>query len=652
MSVIPNGLRQELRHGAQKARIVVDALRARLQMSERRMRDRYAQMSKNEDIFRAYIPEKENDAIRRNLRDTSGMPQYRTIEIPHSYAVLLTAHTYYTSVFLSRNPVFQLAARHGETEMSVQALEALLDYQRQVGNMMVPLFIWLLDPGKYGFGVLGHYWDRQTTRVRRYVEEPVTWMGMPVPGMKPRITEQVQDLVKFQGNRCFNVRPQDFFPDTRVALRFFQQGEFCGRYVENNWFSIMQGFREGRYFNVDVLRKMRNARDQEQGGNLVARDQGSSNSMQLPREESVTDVNLPVPPGSVKSYEVYVKLVPKEWRFGDGDREEMWALTISTNGVLYGAEPVGELHGDFPFDVIEHEPEGYSQFSRSMLEVCKPLNDVITWLINTHFYNVRASLNNQFLVDPSMVVMKDVEDPNPGKVIRLKPMAYGRDVRTILHQLQVQDITRGHMGDLNVMLDFVQRITGVNEQMMSLANAKSHTTATAVRTSTSFGVNRMKTNCEYYSAMGWAPFTQKLVQRTQQYYDDPMTLRIVGDLAQFGSPIVRATPEMIAGFYDWVPVDGTLPVDRFAQANLWQMIMGQMKNFPQIMMAYDVAKIFGWVANLAGIKNLAQFKITPDAALLQQAQMGNVIPLGKADAPKGRVNLNEPAQVPGVGATG
>lgn len=72
---------------------------------------------------------------------------------------------------------------------------------------------------------------------------------------------------------------------------------------------------------------------------------------------------------------------------------------------------------------------------------------------------------------------------------------------------------------------------------------------------------------------------------------------------------MQITPESITGFYDFVPVDGTLPVDRFAQANLWKELLMQMSRVPQVMSQYDLGKIFGWVASLAGLKNINQFKI-------------------------------------------
>jgi hypothetical protein len=435
-------------------------------------------------------------------------------------------------------------------------------------------------------------------------------------------------------------------------LRFFQKGEFVARYVENSWFDIVHGEKQGKYFNVDVLRRMRRDKDSGLGGGFVERDEGSGNVTNLPNGD-LLDFENTVPPGFIKSYELYIKLVPKDWGFGKESDCEVWVITVSKNGVVYGCEPLDEWSGQFPFDILEHETEGYSMFSRSLLERSQPMADIITWLVNSHFYNVRQTLNNQFIVDPSMVVMKDLENPNPGKLIRLRPMAYGKDIRTLIQQLPVADVTKSHIGDINLIGDFIQRVTGVLDPVMGMGAGKSHVTATASRTATNFSINRMKTNCEYYSAMGFSPLAQKLVQRTQHRMDFEQYHRIVGDLAQFETtPVVQVTPDLISGFFDFVPIDGTLPVDRLAQANLWQMLLGQISKSPQILASYDIAKIFAWVAQLGGIKNMAQFRLTPDAALAQQAQAGNVIPLSQANAPKGRTNLNEPQQLPGIGSTG
>ena len=113
---------------------------------------------------------------------------------------------------------------------------------------------------------------------------------------------------------------------------------------------------------------------------------------------------------------------------------------------------------------------------------------------------------------------------------------------------------------------------------------------------------------------------------------------------------------MIAGFYDFVPVDGTLPIDRFAQANLWKELLTGLYQVPQIAMSYDLGGIFAWMAQLAGLKNITQFRIMPDQQLAQQVQAGNMVPNGQAGvsniaggSPANQVGANGPGLPPGLG---
>ena len=85
-----------------------------------------------------------------------------------------------------------------------------------------------------------------------------------------------------------------------------------------------------------------------------------------------------------------------------------------------------------------------------------------------------------------------------------------------------------------------------------------------------------------------------------------------------------------------------------AQANLWKDIMGTLRMMPpQVAMSYDWGRIFAWVAQLAGLKNISQFKVQvmPDQQLAAQAAAGNVIPMRPpAAAPPGVV----PGAAPGA----
>ncbi len=650
-----------IKPNTERHRTILTALRNRFRLSERHMEQRHKKWRDAEEQFIAFLPERDIDAHRRSIRE-GGKPQYTTIVVPFTYAVLMTAHTYWTTVFLSRNPVFQFAARHGETKMNVQAVESLIEYQMTVGEMLVPLYIWLMDAGKYGIGILGNFWEDEQITVSQIVEQQETIFNL-IPTGNTKKVKQTRTVQGYQGNKLFNVRPYYWFPDPRVPLHRFQEGEFCFNYTEVGWNTILKRAEAGDYFNIEELRKL--------GNTQSSRQEDGTNQLDRPGEEGVFIGDDDLKNADFQPlYECAVELVPKHWKLGGSGVPEKWVFTVSKDfDLIIGARPLGSIHNKYPYVVNIMEPEGYSMNVRGMPEVMLPMQNTMDWLVNTHFYNVRKALNDQFVVDPSRVAMKDVLDPEPGGVWRLKPAAYGSDVRTVVTQLPVVDVTIGHMKDTQFIWEMTQRIVGVTDNLMGVQNPGGRKTATEVRTSGAAGINRLKTNAEYYSALGWAPLAQMMLQNSQQFYDLEKKFKIAGDLmvAAGETPeTMTISPEEIQGFYDFLPVDGTLPIDRFAQANLWKELLLAMQRLPQIGARYDIAGIFSWVAQLSGLKNVNQFKIqiAPDNSVQQGVDAGNLVSLqgvnnavtrgggGPAGEGGGETNLSEPGQVPSVGPTG
>lgn len=611
-------------------------LRSRIDLGLKDRSDVEEKWREAEDKTLAFVHESTQDAARRAGRDRGEM-RYTTIQIPYTYAMLMSAHTYWTSVFFARNPIHQFSGRHGEGEMQVQAMEALIGYQVEVGMFAGPYYIWLYDAGKYGHGVLGHYWTEEKLHYGQLVEMPDPQTGAPA------LMQVTQEVVGYTGNRIYNISPWDFFHDPRVALKDFQNGEFCAVRCRVSWNDILRRRVAGYYNdNVDKLK-----------GHLTdkARTQNSPN-LQRPQFDRYLQAEIEdneKHPAGATFYEVYVDLIPSEWGVGNTDYPQKWCFTITEDyGVIVGASPLGLAHCKFPVDVLQPEIEGYGLFTRGIPEIMDGVQNTIDWLINTHFYNVRAALNNQFIVDPSKLVIKDVQNSGPGFVWRLRPEAYGTDISKIFQQVQVQDITRAHIADYQEMVGVGEKILGINEQIMGALSSGGRKTATEVRTSTGFGINRQKTITEYMSNTGFSSHAQKLVQSSQQFYTAEQKIRRVGDLIlDAGQQFIDVTPENIVGQFDVVPVDGTLPIDRMAQANLWKEIMAGIRNMPpQVQMGYDWMRIFGWAAQLGGLKNINRFKIkiVPDAALAAQQQAGNVVPInGPKPQPRSAVTSGDSA---------
>lgn len=635
-----------------------------IQLSQSKMSDLHTSWKAAEDKFYCYIPTKEVDELRKSKRENQGKPQYTTLIIPYSYAMLMTAHTYWTSVFFARDPVFQFSSRHGEGPLNEQAMEALIDYQRVAGQWLVPLYIWLLDMGRYGIGILGQHWCEEYVNVAKIEEVDDLYMGMIKTGKKKQ-HKTIQRVEKYSGNRLYNVRPYDWFPDTRVPLHRFQEGTFEARYVEISWEEIIANKDYNGYFNLEELKKKKYTQQWK------TREEGSSAPVRPDSWRQTIDETDPPP--IVPAYEITVKVIPPDWMLGGTESVEKWTFTITSDfNLIFGARPLGELHDMFPKSLLMLEAEGYTLSSRGIMEILEPMQNTLDWLINTHFYNVRKTLNNQFLLDPSRVHMPDALDPRAGGIIRTLPAGYGGDVRTMLAQLPVADVTQNHMKDAALVMEMMQRVMGITDTVMGVMPSGGRRTAQEVRTSSAFSTNRLKTNSEYASAMGFTPLAQMLVQSTQQHYSAEKMFKRAGNLLSPGAENqLKITPDQIAGFYDYVPVDGTIPIDRFQQAQMAQQMIQMIAMNPALTAQYDMGGIFSWSAGLAGFKNLGQFRIktqlTSDEQLMYQYFKGNVVDYATAKAeiagsgsfgggpppgaPGDNGGIQEPGQVPGMGQT-
>ena len=623
-------------YGSQLHNKLVTMLTDRIKFAESAANNHEESYRKAEDEILAFVPESVADAKRRTRRENEGTPVYTTIKVPYSYAMLMAAHTYWTSVFFARNPVHQYSGRHGESEQQILAMEALIGYQVEIGEMMAPYYIWLYDAGKYGEGIIGTFWDKDVITMGEIIPEIDEASGQPT-GRELQVTTEIEG---YEGNRIYNVYGLDFLTDPRVPRNKFQQGEFVAVRKRILWNEVLRRMARGFYMNTDKLSASNQGQFQARG----------SGQLEKPDDQTSFEGSDGMKhPAKVNAYEVYVDLVPQEWGLGRLNIPQKWVFTITADySVIMGAQPLGLLHNRFPFDMLECEVEGYGQKNRGIPEIIGMVQQTLDWLLNVHFFNVRAALNNQFIMDPSAFVMKDTETGGPGFLYRLRPEAFGQDVRKFFMQVPVNDVTRSNVNDMQTVYGIGERALGINDQIMGML-LSGRKTATEVRTSTSFGVNRLKTISEYMSAAGFSQHSQKLVQNSQQFYGADKKFKIVGDLVlEAGQNFINVSPDDIAGFYTFVPIDGSLPVDRFQQATLWKEIMAGMAQQPAVMMKYDIAKIFGWVAQLSGIKNLNQFKVEVGSPqqLAAQAQMGNLIPIRP-----GGVGAKPPARPKANGAS-
>ena len=117
----------------------------------------------------------------------------------------------------------------------------------------------------------------------------------------------------------------------------------------------------------------------------------------------------------------------------------------------------------------------------------------------------------------------------------------------------------------------------------------------------------------------------------QQYLTQSFETQVLGADGMMASVVI--SPESINGDFYFPIHDGSLPIDNVALFDIWTQVLQFTQGDQEIRSTFSLPKIFEFVAKLGGAENIDQFKIQQGgdpAMLAQQAQMGNLVPVGGA----------------------
>lgn len=621
---------------------VLDYLLTRLDRSERAMQMFHPRWNVNELKLQAYISLPKYEQILKEMNRKAKPPKQVSIIIPTSYATVSTITTFMTHAFVGRRPVFQAGTYDDKWLPNARNIETVnqynLDHNRFVRHVAQTNQDWQI----YGFSGLRLGWTKEMRmRTRRSAPQRVGFDGSPVT-MPTQITRELTRV--YEGNLVVAIDPFTFFPDTSVPMHMVaEKGEFVFWRTFEAKHSLLRDEADGvlKYVNaaqvtLNISRSGTSARGASMrslaydGEAHPEENQGTGSARVGGRYGSIKDRYV-VDQGTVE-------IIPKELGLSDETRPEKWLFTILNQDQIVQAEPFISDHGYHPVAIAEPGVQGYGLGNPGTIDYTGPLQDAISWLFNSHMDNVRKVINDSLVVDPKMVVMKDLkpEENEVHRIIRLKESMMGADVRQAIYQLPVQDVTRGHITDIQVLFGINERITGVSDNMMGTQDTGGRKTATEIRTASGAAGSRLAFTNRMISAQQMIPLAEMMTLNNQQYLSDDFFLQVTGE-AGAKAPI-RITPDMLVGDFYFPQHDGTLPLDRVAMLDVWKEIMGLILQAPVLQQKYDLGRVFEHVADLGGARNIETMRnagITPstpvmpqpDEAVERQADAGNLVPL-------------------------
>lgn len=593
-------------------------LNDRLELSEKKMGDFYPRWRVNERKVQAYIDLPNYERMLKEANEKGRPPKVVSIQVPYSFAVIQTVVTYLLHTFCGRQPMFQVGSYNGEHATAARNMELMLQFNVDRAKLILQLYEMLFSAQVYQFGALRVGWCEDYTE--RSVAQQVpqfTMLGLPV-GQKTVTTRQ--RVLTYSGNTADHIDPFLFFPDPNVPMtRVNREGDFVfwRAYKSQTW--LQEQAAAGRFKNVNADHGPL-PRSEAMAGDSDRSIRALGDGLAGQDNREVTIKMRQIDEGTVK-------IIPKDMGLGDSPYPEKWLFTWVNKRIIVRAEPLEADHNLHPVAVIEPNAIGAQFGSIAMADIVGPVQDHISWLINSHMQNVRGVINNRLLVNPHYVHMEDFrkdptdqEDPT-SFLLRLKQSAFGVKPDQAVMQLPVSDVTAGNIRNVELMIRIGHMFAGVNENLMGLQDSKGRKTATEVRTSGEAGASRLAAAARIVSAQGVSDIPLMMGANLQQRVDKQFYARVLGQKALEGDI-------QNADFY--YPInDGTLPLDRAALFSVWQQILMGVAQDPELRQAYSMTKLFGFVADLGGARNIDQFKtqVVPDAAIEQGLAQGTLAPL-------------------------
>ena len=610
---------------------IITRVMNRARASKDAMSSRHATWNKIDEMLTAYIPT--SDAEKAVKQKDSTKPI--SIIVPYSYANLETILAYQTKAFLG-SPIYQYEGVGPEDIIGAKLLEIVVNQQARRYKHMLALHTGFRDGLAYGLHASYVPWD--TKRGKKVVRSETPIYDSTGAQVNTKKDKQNIDAILFEGNKIKNIDPYKYLPDVDVSAERVQDGEYVGWFEDDNINKLISEENQGGIFNVKYLKdRLGNTASQS----IFSVDNSKRDKFSIRSSDGLTKEKK----NKVILVHMYIDIVPREWGLPGsesnkgGKNPEKYFFLIGNDSIVLDARPLGLNHNMFPVAINAPDYDGYSVSPISRLEMSYGLQEVLNWVFNSHIANVRKSINDMFLVDPSLINMEDMANPEAGKLIRLRRAAWGRGVAGAVQQFPVSDVTRNNIAtDAPFIMDLMQKVNAASDASMGVMMGGERRSAAEFNGTMGSLISRL----EHISSITSAQYLQDIgylcASHTQQLMQEDVYVRAVGTWPEvltneYGDAGgVKIDPFEIIADYDVIFKDGSHGDADTDTLNFWSNMFGYVSKDESG--RFDITKIFQHIARLSGAKDVASFinqpaptaGLVPDEKVRQEVQAGNLVP--------------------------
>lgn len=473
--------------------------------------------------------------------------------------------------------------------------ETILSRDLRIAAWPVKLYQFLVDVARFSFGVLKTDWSVE----KRYMPTTVEASSSSMLGMPSSIW---QDATVFEGNRILNLSPYYFYPDTRLPLTDWQRGEFAAdeREYEQGELELLE--RQGIIAGVQYIEPFEHETLNNRKGSRL-------NGIKELLRQSDSDHNR-----LACVTEVQIDLIPSHYKLGTEDFPIRHIVWYANDSRILRIERMGYAHRSFTYDLAQFTPDLQNALGMSLSNILHPIQEVITWLMNSRMLSVTRNIDGRLIVDPSVIDVDSLRN-RQSPYIFTKRSAPGLSLDSFVKQLNYNDSTVNHFQDISVLERYGQIATGVNDNSQGQYHRgrRSAAESYAVQSGAS---GRMKMHAHLIWSSAMDPFGRKLLLNHRQGLTFSTFHEIIG-----GDPIEAQAqftsfnqPDLakLTRSEDFFIFNSVLDTEKGFIAQSLQELAGIMLSNPETAALFqiDVKKLLQEIMDLRGVGSLVRFQPT------------------------------------------
>ena len=536
--------------------------------------------------------------------------QEKKMIVPLTFSQVMTFVAFSVMSITQNRRFFELEPVENEINPLTEPLELLLERDLRRNRWTTFLVQFFLDIGRFSLGAaeVGYVEESHFMRIPK-TETMVGAFGVPTEVT----TTEFQSIPTFIGNKIFAVSPYRFFPDTRLPISRYQEGEFCGSEdvfsysVLRNMESTLGLFNLDdipRYTEVGYNRRREISRV-DLGGSI--RDNPNLGTGVGDHDESamVRTGSVVVTKGVFTFNPKHFKVNEEKGKLGTEDFPIRYIVWYANDRTIIRFEEAQYLHGQLPYICSQYIPDQHVDINEALSDICESITHFITWKMNAHIASQRNSVLSRWAVDPAGVDPSSLTDTHKPYIVMKKNIGLtGTGIDRYVKQFVTQDVTANVMTDIEQLNVLLEKVTGFSAMMQGQHSA-GRRSATQDRVVAQGAAARGKTTVGCIWDSAFEPLGRQLISNNRQEMDFQRFFEIVGKTpttvinpdtgvaytVEETFALFKADPLTIAKAEHFFIFDATLPSEKSFLAQSLQEILVTILSNP------EVAQILGYGQN-------------------------------------------------------